>query len=39
MGADAFGKACGDHFKKYQWGNATLNDLIGSLDVEFKKQN
>jgi aminopeptidase N len=36
MGPEAFGKGCGAHFKKFAWDNATLEDLINSLDVEFK---
>lgn len=37
MGAEAFGKGCGAHFKKFAWSNATLADLIESLNVEFVK--
>lgn len=39
IGSEGFGRACGVHFKKFAWDNATLDDLIESLDVEFKKQN
>jgi len=31
MGDKAFGTALGSYFKKYGWGNTTLNDFIGSL--------
>jgi aminopeptidase N len=37
IGAEGFGRACGAHFKKFAWDNATLNDLIESLNVEFIK--
>lgn len=33
MGPKAFGEACGHHFKKYAWDNATLEDLIESLNL------
>jgi hypothetical protein len=31
IGSEGFGKACGEHFKKFAWDNATLEDLIQSL--------
>lgn len=35
MGADNFGAACGQYFKKFGWRNATLDDLIQSLQSKF----
>ncbi|CAD8067377.1 unnamed protein product [Paramecium primaurelia] len=38
MGAAKFGEACGNYFRKFEWKNAVLQDLIDHLQEKFDNQ-
>lgn len=39
VGEDLFSNAMGNYFGKFAWNNATLDDFINSIDIEFRKKN